>query len=89
MTPDEIIDGANELHTQATTVPNVERIRGEKYSSPLNESPSTTIECGQLPTKEGGHPPLGPASSEKPYSVFTSMEKWLIVGMTAVGGVFR
>ena len=94
MTFDEKVNGANELHTQDTTASDAEYTRlarGAKLSSPLNRSPSTTLECEQPSTNEFSQ--SGPKSSsptiEKPYSVFTRKEKWLIVGMTAIGGIFR
>lgn len=90
MTPNETLDGANVLHTQATTDPNVEPRKGVKISRSLNQSPLTTLEGDEIGTKEKMFSQLEEFSPvEKPYSVFTRKEKWLIVGMTAIGGVFR
>ncbi|KAK7695413.1 hypothetical protein QCA50_000049 [Cerrena zonata] len=81
-------DGANELRTQDTTNLNSVPIIDTNISSPLNQSPLTTLE-GDLPeTKENVSSGQESGQPEKPYSVFTRNEKWLIVGMTAVGGAF-
>ncbi|CAL1700544.1 unnamed protein product [Somion occarium] len=82
------LDGANEPHKPDATKPNLDTQALGKQS--LYQSPSTTLECDEAKSKEAEKAELQhmEQTTEKPYSVFTKIEIWLIVGMTSIGGIF-
>jgi hypothetical protein len=60
----------------------------QRDSNLSNSRPtSETLGSGELPyTQNTGH---GPIEIEKPFSIYTNREKWYMVGMAALAGLFR
>ena len=81
------------VNEDAQEIPQEEIVLSESQrgSHDSSGSPTATIknEKSQVPPGQDVEQQTTPVEGEKPYSAFTKNEKWFIVILSAVGGIFR